>query len=63
MALFGVDTSGVATQALSAKATPLIGGPPGDISTAPRHAPINTRRPRARFFASLEFPCSVWRGR
>jgi hypothetical protein len=28
MALFGIDTSGVATQALSAKAAPLIGGPP-----------------------------------
>jgi hypothetical protein len=27
MALFGVDTSGVATEALSAKAAPLIGGP------------------------------------
>jgi len=28
MALFGIDTSGVATQALSAKAAHLIGGPP-----------------------------------
>jgi hypothetical protein len=28
MALFGIDTSGVATKALSTKAAPLIGGPP-----------------------------------
>lgn len=28
MAFFGVDTSGVATKTLNAKATPLIGGPP-----------------------------------